>query len=126
MTQQVSASSQGASSVAHDLIPSLDAAGFASHVLRGQGPIAVEFMSYSCAYCGAIEPVLQQVAETLRSQEAVYKVNVAVEQELASTYAIEGTPTLVMFSQGQELGRAEGVHPDAASVLEALTAPFRS
>jgi thioredoxin 1 len=126
MNQQASDTSQGAHSALHDLIPSLDAAGFATHVLRGRGPIAVEFMSYSCAYCGAMEPVLQQVAETLRSQQAVYKVNVAMEHELASAYAIEGTPTLVMFSQGQELGRAEGIHPDAASVLEALTAPFRS
>ena len=28
-------------------------------VLRGQGPIVVEFMSYACAHCAEIEPVLQ-------------------------------------------------------------------
>jgi thioredoxin 1 len=81
-------------------------------------------MSYSCAYCGAMEPVLQQVAETLRSREPIFRVNVAVEVDLASAYEIEGTPTLVMFSEGQEVGRSEGLDPDAATVLEAVTAPF--
>ena len=35
---------------------------FAKLVLEGEGPIAVEFMSYGCAHCQIIEPVLQQVA----------------------------------------------------------------
>jgi thioredoxin 1 len=124
VNHSLSASSQNARSPSHDGIPSLDAAGFEARVLRGHGPIAVEFMSYSCAYCGAMEPVLQQVAETLRSREPIFRVNVAVEVDLASAYEIEGTPTLVMFSEGQEVGRSEGLDPDAATVLEAVTAPF--
>jgi thioredoxin 1 len=78
----------------------------------------------SCAYCAAMEPVLQQVAETLRSREQIFRVNVATEVDLASTYEIEGTPTLIMFSEGREVARSEGLDPDAATVLEALTAPF--
>ena len=120
----MSHSNQNARSASHDGIPSLDAASFESLVLRGRGPIAVEFMSYSCAYCGATEPVLQQVAETLRSREPIFRVNVAVEVDLASTYEIEGTPTLIMFSEGREVGRSEGPDPDAATVMEAVTAPF--
>jgi thioredoxin 1 len=126
VTHRLSESSQNARGASHDAIPSLDAATFESLVLQGHGPIAVEFMSYSCAYCAAMEPVLQQVAETLRSREAIFRVNVAVEVDLASTYEIEGTPTMVMFSDGQEVGRSEGLDPDAETVLDALTAPFGS
>jgi thioredoxin 1 len=107
-----------------DAIPSLDAAGFESWVLQGNGPIAVEFMSYGCAHCGEMEPVLQQVAATLRTQEPIYRVNVAVQPGLAQTYAIEGTPTLVMFLNGEEVARSEGPNPDTATVMEAVTAPF--
>jgi len=121
MTHRLSESSQSAS---RDGIPSLDAASFEARVLHAQGPVVVEFMSYSCAYCGAMEPVLQQVAQALRSRVAVFRVNVAIEVDLASAYEIEGTPTLVMFSQGQEVGRSEGLNPDAATVMEAVTAPF--
>lgn len=124
MNHRLSESSQNGRSASRDGIPSLDAAGFEVHVLQGHGPIAVEFMSYSCAHCGAMEPVLQQVAETLRSREPIFRVNVAVEVDLASTYEIEGTPTLIMFSEGREVGRSEGPDPDAATVLEAVTAPF--
>ena len=119
-----SESSQNGQSALRDGIPSLDAASFEARVVQGQGPIAVEFMSYSCAYCGAMEPVLQQVAETLRSREQIFRVNVAIEVDLANSYQIEGTPTLIMFSEGREVGRSEGLDPDAATVLQAVTAPF--
>ena len=121
VTHRLSETTQSAS---RDAITSLNAAGFDARVLQGHGPIAVEFMSYSCAHCGAMEPVLQQVAETLGSREPIFRVNVAVELDLASTYEIEGTPTLIMFSEGREVGRSEGPDPDAATVLEAVTAPF--
>jgi thioredoxin 1 len=111
---------------ARDAIPNLDAASFVARVLEGRGPIAVEFMSYSCAHCGAMEPVLQQVAETLQAREPVFRVNVAIELDLAGDYAIEGTPTFVMFLDGREVGRAEGPDPQTAIVLAALTAPFES
>lgn len=105
-------------------IRTVTGATFQRAVLEGDGPIAVEFMSYSCAHCGAMEPVLQEVAETLRSREPIFRVNVAIELDLAATYEIEGTPTLIMFSEGREVGRSEGPDPDAATVLEAVTAPF--
>jgi thioredoxin 1 len=107
-----------------DAIKTLDARTFENLVLDGSGPIAVEFMSYSCAYCGAMEPVLQKVAQGLVSKEKFFRVNVAVEEQLASDYEIEGTPTLVMFLDGREVGRVEGADPDVKSVFAAVTEPF--
>jgi thiol-disulfide isomerase/thioredoxin len=95
-------------------------------VLEGGGPIVVEFMSYSCAYCGAIEPVIQQVAEMVKSKETFFRVNVAVEPALADSYEVHGTPTLIMFLNGEEVGRVEGPHPTVSSVLEAVTQPFEA
>jgi len=40
-------------------------------VLEGEGPIVVEFMSYGCAHCRVLEPVLQQVAEMVKSKEKI-------------------------------------------------------
>jgi thiol-disulfide isomerase/thioredoxin len=82
-------------------------------------------MSYGCAFCRELEPILQQVAETLTTRgEQVFRVNVAAEEELAQTFAITGTPTFVMFLRGTEVGRAEGPHPTASSVMTAITRPF--
>ena len=54
----------------------------------------VEFMSYGCAHCRAIEPVLEQVAKMVGPQERVFRVNIAVEQELAGSYQIQGHANL--------------------------------
>jgi thioredoxin 1 len=83
-------------------------------------------MSYGCEHCRAIEPVLEKVAEMVKPRESIFRVNIAVEQELASSYQIEGTPTLVMFLNQNEVGRVEGPSPTVSSVLTAVTQPFES
>jgi thioredoxin 1 len=107
-----------------DRIRSVTRSTFNLLVLKGAGPIAVEFMSYGCAYCRAIEPVLQRVAEMVQSKETIFRVNVAVEPELADAYAVRGTPTLIMFLNGTEAGRADGPPPTVSSLLAAVTQPF--
>jgi thioredoxin 1 len=62
----------------------------------------------------------------LKSKEEIFRVNTAVEQDLADSYEVQGTPTLIMFLQGREVGRAEGPSPTVASVLAAVTQPFES
>jgi len=86
----------------------------------------VEFMSYGCVHCRAMEPILQQVAEMLKSKEEIFRVNIAVEQELSDSYQVQGTPTLIMFLQGREVGRFEGPPPTVESILAAVTQPFES
>jgi thioredoxin 1 len=112
--------------VAANRIQTLDGASFGPMVLDGEGRIAVEFMSYGCGYCRAIEPLLQQVAEMIWQDETIFRVNITADPDLASQYEIGGTPTFVMFLNGEELGRAEGPNPDFASVRDAVTGPFLS
>jgi thioredoxin 1 len=109
-----------------DNIETVTASTFTRLVLEAEGPTAVEFMSYGCAHCRAIEPVLEQVAEMVKSQERIFRVNIAVEQELAGSYQIQGTPTLIMFLNQNEVGRVEGPSPTVSSVLTAVTQPFKS
>ena len=67
---------------------------FDQFVLKGDGPIAVEFMSYGCSYCGELEPIIQQVAEMVGTKGEIFRVNVAEELELANTYKIQSTPAV--------------------------------
>ena len=113
-------------SVSKDEIQTVTRATFTRLVLEGEGPIVVEFMSYGCAHCRAIEPVLEQVAEQMKSKEKIFRVNIAVEQDLAGGYDIQGTPTLIAFLNGSEVGRVEGPQPTVSSVLTAVTQPFES
>ena len=109
---------------ARNLIPTVTSATFDAYVLRAGEPVVVEFMSYGCAHCRAIDPALQHVARELAGHEAVVRVNVAVEQELADAYAVAATPTFVLFRDGREIERIEGPHPIYATLLAALSDPF--
>jgi thioredoxin-like negative regulator of GroEL len=97
---------------------------FEDRVIRGSGPIVVEFMSYGCGHCRTLEPVLQHVAAMLAPRERFYRVNVAVDDALAERFDIRATPTLVMFANAVEVGRVEGPSPHASRLLTALTRPF--
>ena len=99
---------------------------FVPLVLEGEGPVVVEFMSYGCSHCRAIEPVLQQVAEMVKADEKIVRVNTATEQGLAEQYEIRGTPTLIMFLDGKMVGRIEGPNPDVPSVLMAIRQPYEN
>jgi thioredoxin 1 len=110
--------------MAPDEIATVTTDTFDDLVLGRPGPIAVEFMSYGCGHCRVIEPILQQIAAAEAGREAFYRVNVPVEPGLADRYQVQGTPTLIMFADGVEVGRVEGPHPTLASVHRAVTEPF--
>jgi thioredoxin 1 len=110
--------------VATDFVQSVTKETFDSLVLASSKPVAVEFMSYGCEHCRLLEPVLQEVADRLGSRESVFRINIAVDQELANRYAIEGTPTIVMFSRGIEVGRAVGPEPSLKPLWDAVTRSF--
>jgi len=95
-------------------------------VLNGTGPIAVEFMSYSCEHCRAMEPVLEKVAEMVKSKGTIFKVNIAVDPELGDRCGVRATPTFVMFLNGNIVGRSEGPSPTVSSIMTAVAQPFRA
>jgi thioredoxin 1 len=99
---------------------------FNESVLDGEGPIAVEFMSYGCNHCRTMEAVLQEVASDFASKEKIFRVNTATDQALSETYQIHGTPTFILFLNGQEVGRVEGPKPNVQCVTTALLSPFES
>jgi thioredoxin 1 len=111
-------------STTRDRIPTVTGSTFQRLVLEARGPIVVEFMSYGCGHCRLLEPILQEVAELLESKEQFFRVNLAVEPELAEEYEVEGTPTFLMFLDGAEVGRVDGVRPSRSTLMTAVTRPF--
>jgi thioredoxin 1 len=108
-----------------DGIRTVIGATFDSLVLQAKEPVVVEFMSYGCSHCGELEPVLQQVAEMVKSQGEIFRVDIVVEEALGTRYEVRVTPTLIMFLNGREVGRVEGPLPTVPGVLTAVTRPFR-
>jgi len=99
---------------------------FASLVLEAEGPIVVEFMSYSCEHCRAMEPFLEKVAALVGSRVKIIQVNMATDVHLGDRYGVHVTPTLIMFYQGYKIGQVANLKPSVPSILTAITLPFRS
>ena len=107
-----------------DAIRTVSGNAFQRVVLDAAVPVAVEFMSYSCAHCHALESALQEVARSVAPEQLLCRVNVAQDPELAERYGVQGTPTLVMFRDGEEVARAEGPPPDVVTLLKTMQQAF--
>lgn len=72
--------------------------------------VTAYFFRSDCGYCMEMTPVLMPIAEELN--EEVYQYNILEFNEQAEPYGITGTPTLIHFKNGEEVGRMEGSQPE--------------
>jgi putative thioredoxin len=86
--------------------------GFQSGVIDAshQRPILVDFWADWCAPCHALAPHLERVVGELEGQILLAKVEVdeGDNMRLAGQYRLRGFPTVILFRQGEELGRFSG------------------
>lgn len=68
--------------------------------------VTVYFYSPSCVHCQRTTPELVPLAEDLDID--VKKLNLLEFESTGDTYGIEGTPTLVHYHDGKEIGRISG------------------
>jgi thioredoxin len=73
-------------------------------------PILVDFYATWCGPCQMMSPILEQVGSQLRDRVQVVKIDTDRYPNIASQYAIQALPTLVLFKDGQAVEKIEGVH----------------
>jgi putative thioredoxin len=72
-----------------------------------QRPILVDFWADWCGPCLVLAPVLDRLASELNGQLQIAKLEVdeGENMKLAGRYGVRGFPTVILFHQGEELGR---------------------
>ena len=107
----------------YDAVTIENAAEFESQVLGAQQPVLVDFYSNSCPPCRRLAPTIETLAEEYKGRALVCKVNVDHAADLARKYGIQGVPSVLFFSEGQEAERLVGLRPRSAytDVLDKLT-----
>mmetsp|Transcript_2247 Transcript_2247/g.5599 ORF Transcript_2247/g.5599 Transcript_2247/m.5599 type:complete len:585 (+) Transcript_2247:240-1994(+) len=68
--------------------------------------LLVEFYSPDCYHCQAMDPVLEGVAEKLGNKVTVVKIDSRSAHDLNRELKVRGTPTMLMFKDGQEITEA--------------------
>jgi len=87
----------------------LHAANFESTIALNEIPVVIEFWSPSCGYCQMMAPAYQQAAVQLEPRIRLGRVNTQAEPMIASRFAVQGTPTTIIFKHGREVARRAGV-----------------
>ena len=92
---------------------------FESKVINSDRVSLVDFFATWCGPCQMLTPVLEKISEE-RNDFDIYKVDIDEEMELAIKYSVEVVPTMIIFKNGNPVGRLEGFH-DKSSLIEEVS-----
>lgn len=78
-------------------------------IIQGDTPVLVDFFAEWCGPCKLMAPILKDFAGRMGNRVRVLKIDVDQSPVVASTYRIQGVPTLILFKKGQIIWRQSGV-----------------
>ena len=86
----------------------VDERNFEMEVTRSGKPVLVDFWAEWCDPCDLISPELDRIAERYGEELQVVKCHVGDNDELAMQYGVMAIPMLVLFKEGNIVGRLAG------------------
>lgn len=81
---------------------------FIKHLSRSQIPLLVDFWAAWCGPCKMMAPVFAEAAAELEPRMRLIKVDTESAREVSSQLNIRSIPTLILFSNGNEVARISG------------------
>lgn len=82
--------------------------------LKGKGLVLVDLWAAWCGPCRMLAPVVEELSEELKGKVIVGKLNIDEYTEFAIGMGVMSIPTLILFKDGEEVGRMIGVQPKQA------------
>lgn len=87
---------------------------FETEVTQSDVPVLVDFWADWCMPCKMVAPVLQEIGEQYAGKLKIGKLDVDANGELAMKFSVQSIPTLMLFKNGEEVGRKVGAVPKPA------------
>lgn len=77
-------------------------------ILKSKKVCVCDFSASWCGPCRMMGPVLEDISDKYKGQYFFYKIDVDSASELADKYEVSAVPTIIIFSEGKEIGRTTG------------------
>lgn len=90
----------------------VEAEDFEATVLGAGVPVLADFYADWCGPCKLVVPLLDEIAAAERGRLLVVKVDSDRSPEPCQRYAIRSVPTILLFRDGEEIGRSLGFEPE--------------
>lgn len=87
------------------MVKELNQDNFNEEIKKVKGKVLVDFWAEWCGPCKMLSPIIEEIGEN----SSVFKVNVDDNMDLAESYGISGIPCVLVFENGEEIGRSIGV-----------------
>ena len=84
---------------------------FAEQVLQAPLPVIVDFTASWCPPCRALAPVFEKLSLSYAGKLRFARMDTDENLQTPMQVGIQGMPTLVLFANGQPVGRLIGPHP---------------
>ncbi len=99
-------------------LPAFDDNNFDEEVLKSDIPVVVDFWAEWCGPCRLVAPIVEELSEEYNGRVKFGQLDVDSSPGIASRYGIRSIPTLMIFKNGEEVGRLIGARPKNHLVKE--------
>ena len=83
---------------------------------EGDKPCIIDFYADWCGPCRRVAPVLKELAKRYKDDIVIYKINIDKERELAGTFGVTSTPTILFVPMKGEPQVSMGALPEESLV----------